>query len=147
MWILFHYLISRFMRFLQVKKNVFHQIWGVFSHYFSNSLCSFHSILCSWNSIFVYVGMLDGLWVFVFLFKFILQRLDNLNWSIYYCFLILTREYVYWWEREKNMDVIEKHQISAYCMLPNQRSNPQTRYVPWPETEPTVFLLYSMRLQ
>ena len=42
-------------------------------------------------------------------------------------------------EGERNMDVKQKHWSVAYFMHPDQRLNPQPRYVPWPGIEPTTF--------
>ena len=40
-------------------------------------------------------------------------------------------------EREKKMDVREKHWSADFC--PCRRPNPQSRHVPWPEIEPATF--------
>ena len=50
-------------------------------------------------------------------------------------------------EKEKNIDVWEKHWLVASCMHPNRGENPQPRYVPWPGIDPRSLLVYGMMLQ
>ena len=50
--------------------------------------------------------------------------------------------------RERNIDVREKDQLVASCMLPDQGlsqdqgPNPQPRHVPWPGIKPAAFRLW-----
>ena len=42
-------------------------------------------------------------------------------------------------ERERNINVREKHQLVAFCRHPNQGPNPQPRHEPWVRIKPTTF--------
>ena len=42
-------------------------------------------------------------------------------------------------ERERNIDVREKHQPAAFHMHPNQETNLQPRHVPYPGIKPVTF--------
>ena len=50
-------------------------------------------------------------------------------------------------EREKQTDVREDYRSVASHTHPNQRWNPQPRYVPWPGIKPTIFLVYGSMVQ
>ena len=65
-------------------------------------------------------------------------RKNTLNYFLL-SFLILTWRYVYWFERERNIDLREKHQLDACHTCPDWGSNTQSRYVPWLGIEPTNF--------
>ena len=43
-------------------------------------------------------------------------------------------------ERERNIDVREKHQLVVSLTLPDQGPNVQPRHVPWPGIKPVTFL-------
>ena len=86
---------------------------------------------------------------------------DQLDWRaefymefnfIFIYIFILTQGYVYWFQRERKgeREILcerencischpEEDQTSNLCMRPNQGSNPQPRYVPWPGIEPATF--------
>ena len=55
------------------------------------------------------------------------------------CLLILEREEGGERERERNINVREKHRSVASHVHPNQGSTPQPRFVPWLEIEPSTF--------
>ena len=62
----------------------------------------------------------------------------RLSWfsffSFFICVLILERE-----ERNRNIDVREKHQLAASQTCPDRILNPQPRHVPWPGIELATF--------
>ena len=74
--------------------------------------------------------------------------------SLYVCMFVcicLIQGYTFFYsregERERNIDVREKHQLVASHTHPNWGPNLQARYVPSLGIEPTTFLVYGMMLQ
>ena len=50
-------------------------------------------------------------------------------------------------ERERNIDVREKHQLVAFCTCLEEGSNLQPRHAPWPGIKLATFRLHGMMLQ
>ena len=79
---------------------------------------------------------------------FSVVKTSIIQFTIFTIFLTLTQVYVHWFfyrerkgetERERNIDVREKHQLVASRTCTNQGLNLQPKYVPWLGTEPQPF--------